>query len=101
MFILFLFFTVIVALLVAYKILFGTPELFAPTKPAPAPETASSLDHLLLEKNRLIERLENEVRAERGHRTEFEAIKILLDEEIARLRREVRSLKGERESQNA
>ena len=59
------------------------------------------MEQILLEKNRMIERLQGQVEAERSHRLKFENVKTILDEEISRLQEQVRHLKTERESQNA
>ena len=71
--------------------------------PIPLTVKAEKLEVLLLEKNRLIDRLQNELEAERSHRQEFEKVKDLLDEEIVRLKEHNRVLRThkEKETRNA
>src|SRR5258707_761546 len=45
-------------------------------------ENVARLENIIGEKNRLIEKLQRELTAERSHRTEFEKVKAILDEEI-------------------
>ena len=54
---------------------------------------AEKLELLLLEKNKLIDRLQSDLEAERSHRQEFEKVKDLLDEEILRLKEHNRALR--------
>jgi hypothetical protein len=53
----------------------------------------NKLDLLLLEKNKLIDRLQTELDAERENRRDFEKVKDILDGEIKDLRSQLRSLK--------
>ena len=69
--------------------------------PIPLTVKAEKLELLLLEKNKLIDRLQSELEAERSHRQEFEKVKELLDEEIARLKEKNRALKNQKELNNA
>ena len=52
------------------------------------------MEMLLIEKNKLIERLQREVQAERAHRNEFEKVKSIMDDEVLRLKDQVRQLKN-------
>lgn len=52
------------------------------------------LENILLEKNAVIEKLQRQVTAEKAHRTEFEKVKAILDEEIVKLRKQNKELKA-------
>ena len=54
------------------------------------------LETLLLEKNKLIERLQRELEAERSTRKTFENVKAIMDAELNRLKSDIKSLKQER-----
>ena len=54
------------------------------------------IELLLLEKNKLIDRLQSDLEAERSHRQEFEKVKALLDEEIIRLKEHNRALRTQK-----
>ena len=71
--------------------------------PIPLTVKAEKLEVLLLEKNKLIDRLQSDLEAERSHRQEFEKVKDLLDEEIVRLKEHNRVLRThkEKETRNA
>ncbi len=98
----------ILALLITFRLLSGDAPLFrialpfrrASAVPAPAelPTTTEKFERLLLEKNKLIRRLQMQVEAERSHRLEFEKVKDLLDKEISRLKEQNRGLKISKES---
>lgn len=62
-------------------------------------ENVTRLEGILNEKNRMIEKLQKELTAEKAHRGEFEKVKAIMDEEIKNLKtknRELKSQKGER-----
>ncbi|MEI7999295.1 MAG: hypothetical protein WCH62_07325 [Candidatus Omnitrophota bacterium] len=59
----------------------------------PLEENVARLENILNEKNRFIERLQRELAAEKGHRTEFEKVKAILDDEIKNLRSQNKELK--------
>ena len=54
-------------------------------------EKLKKMEALLLEKNKLIDRLQRNLEAERSHRCEFEKVKSIMDEEIARLKEQIKS----------
>ncbi len=92
------------ALLITFRLLSGDAPLFRialPFRKAPAPSTPAELpaanteklERLLLEKNKLIERLQRELEAERLHRLEFEKVREMLNDEILRLKEQNRGLK--------
>ncbi len=99
----------ILALLITFRLLSGGAPLFrlspktsgasaSPTELPEAIDLPEKFERLLLEKNRMIDRLQRELEAERSHRLEFEKIKELLDEEISRLKEQNRGLKISKES---
>ena len=59
----------------------------------PLSEKLVVIESLLVEKNKMIERLQKQLYAERSHRSEFETIKSVMDEEIVRLKGQVKNLK--------
>ncbi len=62
---------------------------------------AAKVELLLLEKNKLIDRLQSDLEAERSHRQEFEKVKALLDDQILKLKEQNRALRTQREPRNA
>jgi hypothetical protein len=56
-------------------------------------EKESRLDHILIEKNSMIEKLQKQLIAEKSHRLEFEKVKGLLDKEILNLRKQNKEFK--------
>ena len=99
------------ALLITFRLLSGDAPLFRIALPskrgtsAPAPaelpvaiDLPEKFERLLLEKNRMIDRLQRDLKAERSHRLEFEKVKELLSEEISRLKKQNRGLKISKES---
>lgn len=59
------------------------------------------LERLLLEKNRTIDRLQKALEAERSHRTQFMKVKGIMDDEIGRLKTQVKTLKPKKEQHHA
>lgn len=57
-------------------------------------EKISRLENILLEKNAAIEKLQRQVTAEKAHRSEFDKVKAILDEEIVKLRKQNKELKA-------
>ena len=94
----------VLALLITFHLLSGGAFLLRPKAPAVSAPTelpaaaTERFERLLLEKNQLIHRLQIQMEAERSHRMEFENIKELLEEEIARLKEQNRGLKIAKES---
>ena len=64
--------------------------------PAAVNDKLTKLEILLLEKNKAIARLQKELDAERSCRATFENVKGIMDEELLRLKSEIKSLKKER-----
>ncbi len=69
--------------------------------PAAEVNKTARMEILLLEKNKAIEKLQKELQAERSNRSEFDKVKAIMDEEIGRLKDQVRSLKQVKEQRNA
>ncbi len=86
----------ILALLITFRLLSRGAGAPAPAEPPVV--ITEKFERLLLEKNRLIDRLQKQVEAERSHRLEFEKVKELLSEEILRLKEQNRGLKIAKES---
>ncbi len=69
--------------------------------PLPLNEKFSRMDALLLEKNKLIEQLQKDLACERSHRGEFDKVRSIMDEEIARLKDQLKKLKTQKEQAHA
>ncbi len=69
--------------------------------PVPVTGKLDKMDALLLEKNKLIDRMQTELEAERSHRLEFEKVRSIMDEEIQRLKEQLKSLKQNKEQTHA
>ncbi len=61
--------------------------------PAPITEKIHKMDLLLLEKNKMIHRLQTQLEAERSNRENFERVKLLMDQEINHLRQQIKGFK--------
>ena len=59
----------------------------------PAAEKITKVEILLLEKNRLLDRLQKQLEAERSHRAEFEKVKEVMEGEIKRLKDQIKNIK--------
>ena len=67
----------------------------------PLPDKVVKLEYILQEKNHAIERLEKALDLERSHRVNFEQVKVILDEEIQRLKGQIKALKHPKEEYHA
>lgn len=64
-------------------------------------ENVARLETMLNEKNRMIEKLQKQLAAEKIHRVEFEKVKAILDEEIQNLKAQNKTLKAPTGGNNA
>ena len=69
--------------------------------PVSLSDKVDKMDALLLEKNKLLDRMQKDLEAERSHRAEFDKIKTIMDEEIQRLKEQIKSLKKQKEQTHA
>jgi len=69
--------------------------------PSSLSDKLNKMDVLLLEKNKVMDRLQSELEAERSHRAEFDKVKSIMDEEIQHLKEQIKSLKKQKEQSNA
>ena len=56
-------------------------------------EKFNKMEALLLEKNKMIDRLFKELEAERSHRGEFDKVKNIMDAQMMRLKEQIKTLK--------
>ena len=59
------------------------------------------MEKLLVEKNKLIDKLQKSLESERAHRSQFMKIKAMMDEEIERLKTQNKTLKPKKEQTHA
>ena len=67
----------------------------------PTDDSFIKLDNLLLEKNKLIAKLQKDIESERAHRVEFDNVKVVMDQEILRLKDQIRQLKQSKEMEKS
>jgi hypothetical protein len=64
----------------------------------PVKDKFKKMELLLLEKNKTISRLQKSIEAERSHRLQFDKIRVVMNEEIERLKTQLKTLKEKEKS---